>query len=338
MKIGSKNKKENSSLYYVPSAIIPEDSMNNGGRQRYAYPNNNGINRENYNKYGPQQNAMFYSAVDQEEAVLQQENQHQLNYQQQQSGSMISNGGSLTANYQQTAGRSSEIMGRNYSEIRKINAGKMSLSKATNSNFKGSLSKGNTVRYSDWFGSVANRRPPLRPSIPPSFVTRTPSPSQQQNGGGHGHNNYWNNSSMTELQPNQFNLPNPTIAQPQYYAIAVPPGMCACPTSKSGTTKGTTKKKKCKTCGQKTINIRHTLTAHPSFRPALSAAIYSAPIQPLTGLNQPTVGNNPSPFVGNMSPSPQGYPQSHTSGYSQSHSPGYPQSHTSGYQQSHPPG
>lgn len=106
-----------------------------------------------------------------------------------------------------------------------------------------SNSKGNTVRYTDWFGSVATRRPNLRPEIP-SFA---PPQVEQQ-------------------------------SQQQYVAITVPQGVCVCPTTNAGTARAK-RKKKCKMCGHKTINLRHTLTLQSTIRSPVNPAIYSTPIQ-----------------------------------------------------------
>ena len=115
---------------------------------------------------------------------------------------------------------------------------------------------GNTVKYTDWFGSVATRRPNARPGLP---MFTQPHVAQQY---------------VSTAAPESARVP--WAGEQQYVAFTVPPGMCVCPTTSSGTTRAK-RKKKCKICGHKTINIRHTLTANPTFRPALSSAIYAAP-------------------------------------------------------------
>ena len=130
-----------------------------------------------------------------------------------------------------------------------------------NGTLKGSRG-GNTVKYTDWFGSVATRRPVARPGIP-SFA-----PVQQSG--------YQTAGQESVAQV----VPQPA----QLVAIAIPPGLCACPTSSSGTTRAK-RKKKCKICGQKTINIRHTLTAgHSNYRPALTTTVYASPAHPNPGV------------------------------------------------------
>ncbi|KAF2358441.1 hypothetical protein FHG87_010804 [Trinorchestia longiramus] len=74
-------------------------------------------------------------------------------------------------------------------------------------------SKGNnTVRYTDWFGSVATRRPNLRPGIP-TFLQPSQAPTP------------------TYLQPAQDGGRLAWDTQPQKYLIAVPPGMASRPAS-----------------------------------------------------------------------------------------------------------
>ncbi|XP_064102475.1 dentin sialophosphoprotein-like isoform X1 [Macrobrachium nipponense] len=121
-----------------------------------------------------------------------------------------------------------------------------------------------TVRYTDWFGSVVGRRPPVRPPLPSFGPPPIAAPLPEKGGA-------WDH--YVTLDPV---YESPCVVPVQLYS-----NVCLCP-NQLVSTKGR-KKKKCKRCGNKIATVRHaTTTAVTKTRPALPLSMYQPGPMPPT--------------------------------------------------------
>ncbi|KAK7071897.1 hypothetical protein SK128_016504 [Halocaridina rubra] len=121
-----------------------------------------------------------------------------------------------------------------------------------------------TVRYTDWFGSVVSRRPPVRPPLPSFSPTPSVASPLVDKGGPWDH----------------YVTLDPVYEAPRVVPVQLYTNICLCPDQMMNT-KGR-KKKKCKKCGCKIATIRHaTSSAATKMRPAIPISMYQpTPITP----------------------------------------------------------
>ncbi|KAG7171383.1 Intersectin-1-like 2 [Homarus americanus] len=120
-----------------------------------------------------------------------------------------------------------------------------------------------TVRYTDWFGSVVGRRPPVRPPLP-TFNAVPPAGLHNTEKGA-----AWDHYVTLD----------PVYEAPRVVPVQLYTNVCVCPDQMLNT-KGR-KKKKCKRCGRKVATMRHATAGVASkVRPAIPASMYQPPPQP----------------------------------------------------------
>ena len=135
----------------------------------------------------------------------------------------------------------------------------------------------NTIKYTDWFGSVVAKKSPSRPSLP-LFQSAAALPGEVNPPAVISWDNYM---SIRSRQPIAVEIP----LSLQGYG-----NFCACPDQLFGTTKGK-KKKKCKKCGRKFATVTKHATAIGSVtrvRPAIPPTFYQAPSPASWAWPQPT--------------------------------------------------
>ncbi|XP_068217138.1 serine-rich adhesin for platelets isoform X2 [Palaemon carinicauda] len=120
-----------------------------------------------------------------------------------------------------------------------------------------------TVRYTDWFGSVVGRRPPVRPPLPSFGPTPMAAPLPEKGAA-------WDHYVTLD----------PVYEAPRVVPVQLYSNVCLCPDQLLNT-KGR-KKKKCKRCGNKIATVRHATTnAVTKARPAIPISMYQpAPMPP----------------------------------------------------------
>nr|XP_045581169.1 uncharacterized protein LOC123744982 isoform X1 [Procambarus clarkii]XP_045581170.1 uncharacterized protein LOC123744982 isoform X1 [Procambarus clarkii] len=112
-----------------------------------------------------------------------------------------------------------------------------------------------TVRYTDWFGSVVGRRPPVRPPLP-TFVAAPPLKTTEKS-------SPWDHYVTLD----------PVYEAPHVVPVQLYTNVCVCPNQMINT-RGR-KKKKCKRCGRKVASVRHATTGVAAkVRPAIPANMY----------------------------------------------------------------
>lgn len=118
-----------------------------------------------------------------------------------------------------------------------------------------------TVRYTDWFGSVAGRRPPVRPPLPAFSSVPPPGLHAPEKSAAWDH----------------YVTLDPVYEAPRVMPVQLYTNVCVCPDQLMNTR--SKKKKKCKKCGRKVATVRHaTAGVVAKVRPAIPANLYQPPI------------------------------------------------------------
>lgn len=122
----------------------------------------------------------------------------------------------------------------------------------------------NAVKYTDWFGSVVGRKPPVRPAL--SVFHSTPSSSGDK---GLSPASPWNNYVNPQSTPAAVEVP--ALVSLQGHNI------CMCPDQIFSTR--SKKKKKCKQCGKKygTVKNATAIGSVSRIRPAIPPSFYKVP-------------------------------------------------------------
>nr|XP_027228855.1 uncharacterized protein LOC113820712 [Penaeus vannamei] len=117
-----------------------------------------------------------------------------------------------------------------------------------------------TVRYTDWFGSVVGRRPPVRPPLPAFSAPAGPAVHPPDKAVGVG---AWDHYVTLD----------PVYEAPRVVPVQLYTNVCMCP-DQALNTKGR-KKKKCKRCGRKVATVRNaTSSVATKVRPAIPLSMY----------------------------------------------------------------
>ncbi|KAG0713694.1 Myosin-M heavy chain [Chionoecetes opilio] len=117
-----------------------------------------------------------------------------------------------------------------------------------------------TVRYTDWFGSVAGRRPPIRPPLPAFPGAPPPSLHAPEKSAAWDH----------------YVTLDPVYEAPRVVPMQLYTNVCVCPEQLLNTR--SKKKKKCKKCGRKVATVRHaTASMAAKVRPTIPANLYQPP-------------------------------------------------------------
>lgn len=117
-----------------------------------------------------------------------------------------------------------------------------------------------TVRYTDWFGSVVGRRPPVRPPLP-AFTAPT------------GPTAHPPDKSVSVGAWDHYVTLDPVYEAPRVVPVQLYTNVCVCP-DQALNTKGR-KKKKCKRCGRKVATVRNaTSSVATKVRPAIPLSMY----------------------------------------------------------------
>ncbi|ROT65108.1 hypothetical protein C7M84_016943 [Penaeus vannamei] len=103
-----------------------------------------------------------------------------------------------------------------------------------------------TVRYTDWFGSVVGRRPPVRPPLPAFSAPAGPAVHPPDKAVGVG---AWDHYVTLD----------PVYEAPRVVPVQLYTNVCMCP-DQALNTKGR-KKKKCKRCGRKVATVRNATSS-----------------------------------------------------------------------------
>ena len=128
-----------------------------------------------------------------------------------------------------------------------------------------------TVRYTDWFGSVAGRRPPIRPPLPTFPSAPPPTLHAPEKSAAWDH----------------YVTLDPVYEAPRVVPVQLYSNVCVCPEQLLNTR--SKKKKKCKKCGRKVATVRHaTAGIVNKVRPAISPNLYQAPPMARTPAPAPT--------------------------------------------------
>lgn len=117
-----------------------------------------------------------------------------------------------------------------------------------------------TVRYTDWFGSVAGRRPPVRPPLPSFSNVPPPGLHAPEKGAAWDH----------------YVTLDPVYEAPRVMPVQLYTNVCVCPDQLMNTR--SKKKKKCKKCGRKLATVRHaTAGVVAKVRPTIPTNLYQPP-------------------------------------------------------------
>ncbi|XP_045133458.1 uncharacterized protein LOC123517457 [Portunus trituberculatus] len=117
-----------------------------------------------------------------------------------------------------------------------------------------------TVRYTDWFGSVAGRRQPVRPPLPAFPGAPPPNLHAPEKSAAWDH----------------YVTLDPVYEAPRVVPVQVYTNVCVCPEQLLNTR--SKKKKKCKKCGRKVATVRHaTAGMVAKVRPAIPTNLYQPP-------------------------------------------------------------